>query len=259
MGLGDWRKKMMGEANRLMINQLGIPIAIDFGVSSLKLLQISSVESPALVAAACIPTPDELISDRPKRLAFQLEALPKLLQAAAFKGRRAVCAIPAGSAYCKHIQFQTEPDVTVAALVKSAVSAQLGCDPGALVFRHIEVGQVARGNKTEVICMAAARELVERLMKAMKEAKLEPVGMHLEYTATIRAFDSITRREEDAELTSLYLDIGAGSTKITIAHGRELVFARSLDLGGRHLDQAVAKQLKLVPPRRASTGSRCPT
>lgn len=246
MGLADWRKKMMGEANRL-INQLGAPIAIDFGASSLKLLQITGTEVPALVAAAAIPTPEDLLGDKAKRLAFQLEALPKLIRSAAFKGRRAVCSIPASHAYCKHMQFQAEPGANVGALVRSGVASQLGCDPSALVFRHIEVGQVGRGNKTEVICMAAARELVERLMRVMKDAKLEPVGMHLEYTASLRAFDSITRRVEDDALTSLYLDIGAGATKVSIAHGRNLVFARSIDLGGRHLDQTVARQLKLVP------------
>jgi Tfp pilus assembly PilM family ATPase len=67
----------------------------------------------------------------------------------------------------------------------------------------------------------------------------------VEYTATLRAFDSITRRTEDAKLTTLYLDIGGGCTKVTIAHGRNLVFARMIDVGGRHLDQAVARQLKL--------------
>src|ERR1051326_8936917 len=224
MGLGDWRKRVMGEAGRL-INQLGAPIAIDFGASSLKLLQISGTEVPTLVAAASIPTPEDLRGDRAKRLTFQLEALPKLVRSMAFKGKRAVCCIPASHAYCKHMQFSLEPGVSTAALVRSGVAGQLGCDPSALVLRHIEVGVSGRGGKTEVICMPAAAELVERLMRSMKEAKLEPVGMHLEYTASLRAFDSITRRMEDSGLTSLYMDIGAGATKAMVAHGRELVFA----------------------------------
>src|SRR5204862_5165911 len=126
---------------------------------------------------------------------------------------RAACAIPAAQAFCKHMQFQVEGSgVSLAALVRSAIPGQIGCDPAALVFRHFEVGPIARTNKTEVICMAAGRELVERLMRSIKESKLDPVGMHIEYSATLRAFDSITRREEDVKLTSLYLDIGAGST-----------------------------------------------
>lgn len=40
----------------------------------------------------------------------------------------------------------------------------------------------------------------------------------------------------------MYVDLGAGSTKVVIAHGGRIVFARRVDLGGRHLDEVVAKQ-----------------
>lgn len=244
MALGDWKKRLMGEANRL-VNQFGPPIAIDFGTASLKVLQIANADTPSLIAAACVPTPEELLNDPSKRMVFQLEALPKIFKSVGFKGRRAVCAVPASQAFCKHMQFQADAGASIGALVRSAVPAQLGCDASALVFRHIEVGQLGRGGKTEVICMAAARELVDRFMRTMKDAKLEPVGMHIEYTAAIRAFDSITRRDEDAGLTTLYVDIGGGCTKVTIGHGQNLVFARMIDLGGRHLDQIVARQLHM--------------
>lgn len=221
------------------------PIAIDFGVGALKVLQISQGDPPSLIAAACLPTPEHLLSDPVKRLSFQLDTLPDLIRSAEFKGRRAACALPATQTYCKHMQFQQEPGVPLITLIKSTLPAQLKCDASALVFRHVEVGPVARSSKTEVICMAAARDMVERFMAAMKVAKLDPVGMHSEFTAALRSFDSMTRRDEDAGLTSLYLDIGAGATKVFMAHGRDLVFARTVDIGGRHLDAAVAKQLKL--------------
>jgi Tfp pilus assembly PilM family ATPase len=236
---------MMGGAKGLAGSLASYPVAIDFGAGALKVLHVQAGEPLALVSAACLPTPDELLPDAGRRLAFQLDALPRLLKDFDLKTKRAVCAIPAAQAFCKHMQFQLEPGVTIPALVRSAVPGQLGCDPSALVYRHVEVGPIARTTRTEVICMAAGRELVERLMRAVKECRLEPVGMHIEYSATLRAFDSITRREEDRKLTSLYLDIGAGSTKVVIAHGRELVFARAIDMGGRHLDATLAKQLKV--------------
>jgi Tfp pilus assembly PilM family ATPase len=240
MGLGEWHKRVMGGAKGLVLTP---PIAIDFGVGALKVLQLAGGEPAVLQAAACLPTPDELLADASKRLAFQIEALPALVASVEFKGKRAVCSIPAASSLVKHMQLQPESGVSIGDLVQSAIPAQLGCDPSALVFRHSVVGQV--GRKTEVICMAAARETVQRLMNAIKASKLEPVGMHSEFHATLRAFDSSTRRTEDERLTSLYLDIGAGATKVSIASGRELVFARTIELGGRHLDKAVAKQLRM--------------
>lgn len=242
MALGDWRKRMMGEAKGLIG---GLPIAVDFGVAALKVLQIAAGEPATLVAAASLPTPDDLMADSAKRLAFQLDALPKLVKGLPLRGRRAVCALPAAQVFCKHMQFQAEPGASIASLVRSAVAAQFGCDPAALVLRHFEVGQIGRLGKTEVICMAARRDTVERLMRGFKDARLDPVGMHVEFTAALRAFDSIHRRDEDRHNTTLYLDIGAGSTKVSIAHGRDLAFCRAIDLGGRHLDAVIAKQLKI--------------
>jgi Tfp pilus assembly PilM family ATPase len=240
MGFADWHKRVMGGAKGLVAHP---PIAVDFGVGALKILQIAPGEPPTLIAAACLPTPDDLLGDASKRLAFQLEALPKLTRGIEFKGRRAVCSIPASVTLVKHMQLQSEPNLTLATLVEAAIPGQLGCDPGAIIHRHVEVGQI--GRKTEVICMAAARDTISRLMQGIKAAKLEPVGMHCEHHALLRAFDSITRRSEDANLMSVYLDMGAGATKVAIARGRDLVFARTIDLGGRHLDRAVAGQLKL--------------
>jgi Tfp pilus assembly PilM family ATPase len=240
MGIGDWHKKVMGGAKGLVAHP---PIAVDWGVGTLKVLHIAPGDPPELIAAACLTTPDDLLHDHAKRLAWQIDALPTLLKPIELRSKRAVCTIPAASSLVKHMQFSPERGVSITDLVQSAIPAQLNCDPAALVYRHTEVGQV--GRKTEVICMAAARDTVQRLMDAMKAAKLEPVGMHSEFHATLRAFDSITRRAEDENLTSVYLDIGAGATKVTIAAGRKLAFARSIDLGGRHLDAMVAKQLKL--------------
>jgi Tfp pilus assembly PilM family ATPase len=74
----------------------------------------------------------------------------------------------------------------------------------------------------------------------MQTAKLEPVGLHSEYQATLRALGDIAVGG-DGE-ARLYVDLGAGSTKVVIAHGGKIVFARRVDVGGRHLDEVVAKQ-----------------
>lgn len=238
------------------------PIGIDFGAGSMKVLQVarvvggensapskasgsevrtSSAGGPySLVAAACIQTPEDLRRDVAGRLAFQIEALPRLLKAAGFKAKRAVCSIPAPSTICKHLRVPRPEGATVASVVKAAVPMQLGVDPSAIVFRHVEVCD-AGGGKSEVICMAAARELVQRLMKAIHDSKLEPVGIHNEFTAILEACKGLCKGDEPA----LYLDLGAGSTKAVIAHGSSMVFAKSIDIGGFHLDDTVAKQRKV--------------
>ena len=51
-----------------------------------------------------------------------------------------------------------------------AVSAQLGCHPDALVYRHVVVGEIA--GKTEVICFAVPRDVIKQMMDALRAAKI---------------------------------------------------------------------------------------
>lgn len=226
------------------------PLAIDFGLSSLKVLHVGPGDPPQLQGAAELPTPEELRSDPAKVLAFQLESLPALVRSGGFRMRRAACAIPAGHTICKHLRLPKGDAASLGEGARQALALELGCDPASLICQHIEVpGASDNGapGKAEVIALAVPRALVTRLMGAITSSRLEPVGMQPECLALVRAFDHINRRAEDAKLGSLYLDLGAGSTKVCIAHGTELVFVKTIQLGGRFLDQVAARQLRATP------------
>jgi Tfp pilus assembly PilM family ATPase len=226
-----------------------LPVAIDFGVGSLKVLRLQAGagenDPPQLVAAGAVETPPELVTDHGARVDFQVEQLARLASALGLKNLRGACSIPATQTFCKHMQLARDADGTLEGPVSMSVAAALRCVPDALVCRHVEVSGSA--GKAEVICLGASRDLVRKFMGAMRAARLDPVGMHPEVLALLRSFDHITRRVDDAGLTSLYIDIGYGSSKVSVAHGRELVFAKLLQLGGRHLDGAVAAQLNCDP------------
>lgn len=254
----------LGKVRSAALTSLGggvSPIAIDFGVGSLKLLQVSEGDAPGLIAAAAIDTPEALWDDHAKRLAFQFQALPRLLKGTGFKGKRAVCAIPAGQMFVKHMQFPRADNVSLDDLVKEGVPAALNCVPDALILRHFAVdgactpgsGQSGgTGVKQEVICMAAAREFVQRLMGALRDAKLECVGIHPESVATVKAFEHINRRASDQQTATMYIDMAAGTSKVYIAHATTLVFAKTIQFGGNEMDMCVARalDLNLVEARR---------
>jgi Tfp pilus assembly PilM family ATPase len=234
-----------------------LPIAIDFGVSSLKILQIEGGDTPSLIAAAAAEVPDGIRDDAAKRFAWQFQALPKVIRAAGFKGRRAVCAIPAAQMFCKHMQFPRSDGVDLKSLVEAAVPQHLECMPETLIYRHVLVEGAspqgaAPGSKSEVICLAAARDLVSRMMQTVRDARLECVGMQPEFTAALAAFGHVNRRAEDATTGTLYLDLAHGTTKVMIGHGSNLVFAKSIPMAGRELDSAVARTLDMdIPAARA--------
>ena len=228
-----------------LMGQAGPPVGVDFGVGALKLLQVRPEEPPVLMAAACVDTPIDLMRNDTARLDFQLEALGKLIKDGRFSGRRVVCSIPASQTWCKHLQLPKSDAVPMSEQVALAVSNQLGCDPGALVYRHVEVeGAMSSSGKVEVICMATPRDFVKRLLGGLKAQRLEPVGMHSEFSAAVRSFESVNRRTADQTKTTLYLDLGCGTSKVVVAHGASMVFARTIEVGGRLFDDTIARQTK---------------
>ncbi len=84
-------------------------------------------------------------------------------------------------------------------------------------------------------------------MRSMVSAKLEPVGMQPEFGATLAGFNAIGAAPTDK--TTLYLDLGFGTTKAFIARGSRLMFARSFDFGGRALDKSLAARRKVSVTR----------
>lgn len=218
------------------------PIVVDFGVSSMKVLQLGPGDPPTLVAAATLATPDEHLFSPAKRLAFQLQQLPGLVEKGGFKGRRVACLIPSSSTFCKHMQVALGEGVNLHAVLESAIPAELNCPAEALVIRSHEVALAPKNasGRTELICLATPRELVRRIMDSLTGSKLEVVSLHPELLALLRAFSGVGIAEAEP---TMYLDLGWSATRVIIAHGTDLVFARAIDMGGRQLDEVVRDKL----------------
>lgn len=218
------------------------PIAIDFGSASVKLLQTGLGDRPALLAAGEIPIPDSLRSDAVRLEAFQSEALPKILRDGKFKGRRAVIAIPSAQTFIQHMQINETEGVKREDAVKGQLQMQMGVSPGGVVVRSMEVCAVHRNGQSqrEMICFAIAKDTVMHYVEMLRKCKLDVVGVHTDTMAMIRAFDHVNRRAEDIHVTTLYVDLGWGGTRVAITHGKQVMFARYIPIGGRHFDQLIA-------------------
>ena len=221
------------------------PVAIDFGSASVKLLQIGSGERPALVAAAEIPVPDSIRGDNDRLLAYYAEWLPKALRDGKFRGKRIVVGIPSHQTYIGHMQLTETPGVSKDDLIKGQLQTQMGVSPNGVVVRNIEVCPVNRSGQTqtEMICFAISRETVMRYLEMFKKMRLEVVGVHTETLAMVRAFDHLNRRAADVNVSTLYVDMGWCGTRVAITHGKDIVFARFIPIGGKHFDQLIASKV----------------
>jgi len=218
------------------------PIGIDFGADSLKLLQVVLGEPPSIVAAAAAVVPEHARNDPAARYAFFADALKRLTRSQPFKGKRAICSIPAYQTLLQHLPVARSEQDDIDAQVRQQLRQRFNINPSRMVVRAFPVGQVTRegGAKQEVICLAVGRESVMRHIAMANRCKLDVVGMQSEPLAVVRAFQHLYRRKSDVDRTTCFIDMGAATTKVVIAHGKEMAFAKTIHAAGDHLTRHLA-------------------
>lgn len=222
------------------------PIAIDFGSSSVKLMQLDMLDSPSVIAAARLEIPESFRSSSAQVMQYLSGQLPTIIRNSGFKGKKIVTAIPSYQTYLQHLQVVETDGVSLDEIVSGQLQMQMNCSPNSLVVRNIPVpgAQCRDQTRKEVICFAAPREIVMRYVKLLKKCKLDVLSMHTESFSTIWAFQHLNRRKEYEDNATLYINLAWSGTTVTIAHGSDLVFARHINVGGQHFDHQIAKVLK---------------
>ncbi len=239
------------------------PIAIDFGSDSLKLLQVIPGDPPQLTAAAAITVPGDARASAATRMTFLASALKQILKSQDFKGRRAIVSIPAHQTLVQHVELPSIEGADTTQQLGLHLMERLQVDPAKLVIRTTDVGKRQRNGSMfrEVLCLAASRDVVMNYIRIAEEAKIEVVGMHSEPPAIIKAFEQLyTRRSNDTTQVRCFIDIGGATTKVVIAQGHTLMFAKTIHAAGDHLtrDLAASHSLNFDEARTARLGGMKP-
>jgi type IV pilus assembly protein PilM len=222
------------------------PIAIDFGSASTKLMQARLGERPVLQAAAELPMPDSVRGDHAREVEYLQEFMPSLLSRAKCKSKRVVISVPGSKTLVQHMNLPKLGGADDAKLINTQLSMQFGCPPDAIITRYVDVCDVHRGGATqrEVLVFAIPHETIMRYVTLLRKMKLEVVGVHTAPHALVHSFAHLNRQESNRSVINCYVNIGWSSTLVVIAHGSKIVFARQVDVGGRHFDDQISQSLR---------------
>ena len=238
---------MFGFLKRIVATSAN-PIGVDFGTDCLRMAQIQVVDGePRIVAAASADVPSHVRNDPAGRASFFVETTRDLLAQGKFKGRQAILALPAAQMYIQHIRMaRLDAEATRKALPWEA-RGKLPIDPSQALLRHTIAGEIYQDSepRNEVILMAAARDTVNTMLASASRAKLDVIGMNVEPMAVVDCFGHIYRRKTDKSAIVCFVDIGYKSSRAVIAEGSKILFARSIPVGGEHVNRAVAQALSV--------------
>ncbi len=221
------------------------PIGVDIGSRSVKLLQFDAGRSQVLAAARWdlpLDGPDQGQNDEQI-----VEAILRAREGRNFRGREAVFCLGAGSLFVQNVRVAPASGEELKKLVHIEVAGRLPFRSEEADIHYIEAADVRQGDtvRREVIVLACHRPVLERVLSLAEKASLRPVAIDVEPAALLRCYCRQFRRDDDQQRRMMFVNIGASSTVTVIARGSDAVFVKYIDLGGRHLDEAVAQHLRM--------------
>ncbi len=131
--------------------------------------------------------------------------------------------------------------------VVQEVSSRIPFSAAEAEVRFLEAEDVRQGDavKREIVVLACHRPVLERALAVVERAGLRPVAVDVEPVALVRCYARQYRREEDRQQRSVFVHVGATNTAVVIARGDDALFVKYIDVGGKHLDDAVVEHLKM--------------
>ncbi len=222
------------------------PIGLDIGHDSVKMLQLASRGGKLVtVAAARCPFPHDATVDPEQRRQFAAQAVRDTLSTGDFTGRRVVTCLGSEDLLVKQVRLPRMTRQELSKAVQWEANDRFGFTVSPEQLHYVVAGEVQQGSETreEIILLAARPETVQSHLGMLEEMKVFPVTIDAEPACLFRSFDRFLRRDADSKSVTLLMDIGSSATKVLAAYGRQVMFVKTITIGGWQLNEAVAERL----------------
>lgn len=219
------------------------PIGVDLGSRSVKLVQLSA-DGRRLVECSSWEVPGV---DAAAQAGALTEALAQARGGRRFRGRHAVVCLGSPDLYVQNLRIPKPPGGDLEPIARREAEERIALPAAETEMRFLDAADVRQGDsvRREVIALACHRPVLLRTLAVIEGAGLRPVCVDVEPAAMLRCYVSQLRRDDDLTRRVLYVHLGNTKTIVLIAQGRDVLFIKYLDIGGRNLDEAVARHLQM--------------
>jgi len=216
---------------------------LDIGSYSIKAVQLRKIQDKyQLVALGSAPSTSKgLASEAESDLTALAENIKKLYQEAKVTTKNVISALPEDQVFTRVITLPKLSEEELTSALKWEAEQYVPIPLSEVTLAHQVIGETTQDTrqKTEVLLVAAPNRLIDKLLKVLKTAGLNPVSLETEILAMSRSLVA-----PDSEAT-LLVDLGARATDIAIVEKGQVVFTRSISTAGEALTRAVAGALGL--------------
>lgn len=220
-------------------------VGLDIGTKTIKIVESDKSGNGFALAATGVvavngASVDKLNDD--KEFAALGAIVKKLHKEAGISSKDIVLSIPESLCFTRTIKFPMLTDAEIASAVKWESEQYIPIPINEAIIQHTILDRRENASPPEVtvLLVAAPKVVVEKYVKVVQSAGLNPVAVETELVA-------LTRALAPADKTVLLVDLGAASTDIAIAKNSLLSFSRSIPIAGEAFTRAVSQSLGITP------------
>jgi type IV pilus assembly protein PilM len=233
-------------SNWTVMNKKVLPIGLDIGHNSVKMVQLVLADDGVKVLAAQRSfLPPHSDDDDATRQDLITQAIRQLLTHGGFKGRNVVSALPNDKLRITSLRLPEAEAPHAEKTLQREAAQRFGLDPKADAISYVLAGSVQQGDelKNEYILFAAENEAIRNHIALLERTRLKPTGIDAVPCALFRNFERTMRRQEDRERTVIFIDVGHRYTTVVIGRAGEICFVKQLAFGMARFSEDVASQL----------------
>ena len=224
-------------------------IGLDVGSTAVRAAELTEGSPPTVVRAAQVPLPAGAVENGEVRDAEAVsEALRVLWTKGGFRSRKAWLGVGNQRVVVREIALPTMPEKELRQSLGFQVQEfiPMPVDEAVLDYHLIEEIEVEGRQMLRLLLVAAQKAMVDTLVSAVTNAKLEPMGLDLVPFAMVRAVGA-TGAGMELERTGdeAVVDVGAHVTNIVVHAAGETRFVRILPSGGRDITVAIARGMSV--------------
>lgn len=235
------------------IHEIGVDISRD----GLRLAQLANYGTGvALIAGSCECRPADLEPGSVQWQRWVVDRLHSLVSNGSFRGRSAKVALPSGDVYVESVKMPKKPESKLEDALFARIKQHMpsGCTKESTLIKYITTGE------DNALVMASDRETINRYLAVYEKAGLDIRAIGVWPEALVSCYATFFgRRKSDLDAVVLLLNIEAKHTNLVISRHVNILYARSIPIGGETLtdEKAINRLVLEVTACRRDFVSMC--
>jgi type IV pilus assembly protein PilM len=224
------------------------PIALDLGRSTVRMLQFKRVgRGLQLPTCAARELSSEAMLDDGVWRQEAISAVRAMLVSNEFHGKMVATALPCDQLMLQNCRLAKMSRERLEKAIRQEAEKRTDGESVPAEMNYVNAGDVRVGGEVyqEIITLGATQEIIEAHVALLGDMGLKPVHIDSAPTALFHVFERHLRRQEDTDTVTAVVEVGFSGTRVVVASGPKILFLKSIDIGGKHFTEAVARQAGL--------------